>query len=43
MFVRKNKSRKELRDFRKFLNKNRGWLCLAYCKVGPECEFCTMP
>ena len=42
MFVRKNKSRNELKKFRKFLNNNRGWLCLDNCKVGPECEYCTL-
>ena len=42
MRIKRNKSREELQFFRKFLNKNRGWLCLGNCKVGPECEYCTL-
>ena len=43
-FWKKNSptSRKELKKFRRFIIKNRGWLCLEVCKVGPECEFCVL-
>ena len=33
--------RKKLKKFRRFVNRNRGWLCLEECKVGPECDFCV--
>ena len=33
--------RKELRKFQSFNNRNREWLCLEECKVGPECVFCV--
>ena len=33
--------KKELKKLRRFLNSNRGWLCLKEYKVGPECEYCV--
>ena len=42
MCARTTKCRKELKKLRKFLNQNRGWLCLENCKTGPECEYCTL-
>ena len=33
--------RRELKKFRRFVNRNRGWLCLKECNVGPECDFCV--
>ena len=35
-----NISRRELKKFRKFLNKHRGWLCLEECNTAPECDYC---
>ena len=35
-------ARRELKTFLRFINRNRGWLCLEECKVGPECDFCVL-
>ena len=37
-----NPSRQELKKLRKFVNKNRGWLCLEQCQKVPECGYCHL-
>ena len=36
-------SRRELKRLRKFLNKNRNWICLEDCKkMDPQCDVCVI-
>ena len=42
MCYKRSKPRLQLKKLRRFLNKNRMWICLETCINAPECQYCQL-
>ena len=42
MCYKRSGSRVQLQNLRRFLNKNRMWICLENCIIAPQCQYCQL-